>query len=44
MRVAVPNKGRLHDPTVELLEKAGLEIQNGAERKLYAKTVEAQRT
>ena len=40
MRVAVPNKGRLHDPTVELLEKAGLEIQNGAERKLYAKTVD----
>ncbi|MFP4189172.1 MAG: ATP phosphoribosyltransferase [Halobacteriales archaeon] len=40
MRVAVPNKGRLHDPTVELLEKAGLEIQNGAERKLYAETVD----
>jgi len=40
MRVAVPNKGRLHDPTVELLEKAGLEVQNGAGRKLYAKTVD----
>ena len=40
MRVAVPNKGRLHDPTVELLEKAGLEIHNGAERKLYAETVD----
>jgi ATP phosphoribosyltransferase len=40
MRVAVPNKGRLHDPTVELLEKAGLEIHNGAERKLYAETTD----
>lgn len=40
MRVAVPNKGRLHDPTVELLEKAGLEIHNGADRKLYAETVD----
>jgi ATP phosphoribosyltransferase len=40
MRVAVPNKGRLHDPTVELLEKAGLEVQDGADRKLYAETVD----
>ena len=40
MRVAVPNKGRLHDPTVELLEKAGLGIQNGADRKLYAETTD----
>ncbi|MDY6780730.1 MAG: ATP phosphoribosyltransferase [Halobacteria archaeon] len=30
----------MHDPTVELLEKAGLHIQNGAERKLYAETVD----
>jgi ATP phosphoribosyltransferase len=40
MRVAVPNKGRLHDPTVELLEKAGLEVQNGSDRKLYAETAD----
>ncbi|MDY6774488.1 MAG: ATP phosphoribosyltransferase [Halobacteria archaeon] len=40
MRIAIPNKGRLHEPTVELLEKAGLQIQNGADRKLYAKTVD----
>ena len=40
MRVAVPNKGRLHDPTVELLEKAGLEIHDGSDRKLYAETVD----
>jgi len=40
MRVAVPNKGRLHDPTVELLEKAGLGVQNGSDRKLYAETAD----
>jgi len=40
MRIAVPNKGRLHEPTVELLERAGLHIKNGADRKLYADTVD----
>ena len=40
MRIAVPNKGRLHEPTVELLERAGLQIENGADRKLYADTVD----
>ena len=40
MRIAVPNKGRLHEPTVELLERAGLAIENGADRKLYAETVD----
>ena len=40
MRIAVPNKGRLHEPTVELLERAGLQIENGADRKLYAETVD----
>jgi ATP phosphoribosyltransferase len=40
MRLAVPNKGRLHDPTVGLLERAGLHIENGAERQLYASTVD----
>jgi ATP phosphoribosyltransferase len=40
MRIAVPNKGRLHDPSVDLLERAGLHIQNGADRKLYADTVD----
>jgi ATP phosphoribosyltransferase len=40
MRVAVPNKGRLHDPTLELLERAGLPVENGADRKLYADTVD----
>ena len=40
MRIAVPNKGRLHDPSLGLLERAGLHVQNGADRKLYAETVD----
>ena len=40
MRIAVPNKGRLHDPTVELLERAGLNLVDGADRQLYADTVD----
>jgi len=40
MRIAVPNKGRLHEPTIELLERAGLHIVDGADRKLYAETVD----
>ncbi|SFF78774.1 ATP phosphoribosyltransferase [Halopelagius inordinatus] len=44
MRIAVPNKGRLHDPTVELLERAGLHIEDGTDRKLYADTVDPEVT
>ncbi|WP_231185708.1 ATP phosphoribosyltransferase [Haladaptatus sp. DYF46] len=40
MRIAVPNKGRLHDPSMELLEHAGLHVVDGADRKLYASTVD----
>jgi ATP phosphoribosyltransferase len=40
MRIAVPNKGRLHDPAVDLLERAGLHLRDGADRKLYADTVD----
>lgn len=40
MKIAVPNKGRLHEPTLELLKRAGLPVENGAERKLYANTVD----
>jgi len=40
MRIAVPNKGRIHDPTISLLERAGLHVENGADRKLYAETVD----
>ena len=44
MRIAVPNKGRLHDPAVELLERAGLHLENGADRQLYAATVDPEVT
>ena len=44
MRIAVPNKGRLHDPTIDLLERAGLHPRDGAERKLYADTVDPEVT
>jgi len=40
MRIAVPNKGRLHEPTLDLLERAGLHLVDGADRKLYADTVD----
>ncbi|EMA43677.1 ATP phosphoribosyltransferase [Halobiforma nitratireducens] len=40
MRIAVPNKGRLHEPTIDLLERAGLHLENGADRKLYADTID----
>jgi len=40
MHIAVPNKGRLHEPTMRLLERAGLHVVDGADRKLYADTVD----
>lgn len=36
LRLAIPNKGRLSERSVEILEHAGLEIENGDERRLYA--------
>lgn len=39
LKMAVPNKGRLNERAVELLQKSGLEINAGQGRKLYA-TVE----
>ena len=44
MRIAVPNKGRLHDPTLELLDRAGVGVENGADRQLYADTVDPEIT
>jgi len=44
MRIAVPNKGRLHNPTLDLLERAGLHLVDGADRKLYADTVDPEVT
>jgi ATP phosphoribosyltransferase len=44
MRIAVPNKGRLHDPTMDLLERAGIHVVDGADRQLYADTVDPELT
>ena len=40
MRIAVPNKGRLHEPTLDLLERAGLHVEETADRQLYADTID----
>ncbi|NLF83283.1 MAG: ATP phosphoribosyltransferase, partial [Candidatus Gastranaerophilales bacterium] len=37
IKIAVPNKGRLFDETIDLLERAGMEITK-SDRKLYANT------
>ncbi|MBN2110250.1 MAG: ATP phosphoribosyltransferase [Methanosarcinaceae archaeon] len=44
IRIAIPNKGRLHDPTVSLLREAGLPVLEGSTRKLFAKTTDPQIT
>ncbi|WP_256402121.1 ATP phosphoribosyltransferase [Halorubrum salinum] len=44
MRIAVPNKGRLHEPTLSLLERAGLHVEETADRQLYADTVDPEVT
>ncbi len=36
IKLAVPNKGRLNERSLEILKQAGLEIEDGGERKLYA--------
>ncbi|NYT05007.1 MAG: ATP phosphoribosyltransferase [Methanomicrobiales archaeon] len=38
LRLAVPNKGRIAQPILELIEKSGLHIKNGGDRKLIAPT------
>ena len=40
MRIALPNKGRLHEPAVDLLDRAGIHIVDGEDRQLYADTVD----
>lgn len=36
LKMAIPNKGRLNERAVELLQKSGLEINGGQDRRLYA--------
>ncbi|RQD79921.1 ATP phosphoribosyltransferase [Methanosalsum natronophilum] len=38
IRIAIPNKGRLHDPSLNLFAEAGLPILGGGNRKLFSKT------
>jgi ATP phosphoribosyltransferase len=44
MRIAVPNKGRIHEPTLDLLDRAGIGVESGAERQLYADTADPEIT
>ena len=36
IKLAVPNKGRLNERSLEMLKRAGLEIENGGDRLLFA--------
>lgn len=38
MKLAVPNKGRLHEPTVNLLENSGIGVVDKGARQLFART------
>ena len=38
LTIAVPSKGRISDPAVNILEKAGLGLKNASNRKLFAST------
>lgn len=40
LKIAVPNKGRLSESTLELFRKAGLKVEAGPERKLYASALD----
>lgn len=42
LRLAVPNKGRISGPILDLVEKSGLHIESGGERRLVAKTCDPQ--
>jgi ATP phosphoribosyltransferase len=38
LRLAIPNKGRIADPIIELVEAGGLKLENSRTRKLITKT------
>ncbi len=41
IRIAIPNKGRLYEPTISIFKDSGLPVSGGAEsRKLFAKTTD----
>lgn len=39
LRIAIPNKGRLSESTLDLLDKAGIKVEVGHERRLFAKAL-----
>ena len=41
LKIAVPNKGRLSEATIELFRKAGMRVETSADRKLYATALDA---
>jgi ATP phosphoribosyltransferase len=40
IRIALPSKGRISDPAVKLLDKAGIGLRDKANRKLFSDTVD----
>ncbi len=40
VRIALPNKGRVYEPIMDLFERAGLHVVDHSERSLFAKTVD----
>jgi ATP phosphoribosyltransferase len=42
VRLAIPNKGRIAVPVREIVEKGGLHLQDGDERRLVSKTLDPQ--
>lgn len=41
IRIAIPSKGRISQPSVELLEKAGIGLVDNSNRKLFSKTFDS---
>lgn len=41
IRIAIPSKGRISEPSVELLEKAGIGLVDNSNRKLFSKTFDS---
>jgi ATP phosphoribosyltransferase len=40
VRIALPNKGRIYEPVMDLFERAGLHVIEHSQRSLFAKTVD----
>jgi len=36
LKIAIPSKGRISNPSIKLLEKAGIGIKDTANRKLFS--------